>query len=54
MIAENMIYIAVLVFVLMAIGLVLTFLEFKYGEPKRQQERAARDPSTAGGGRPPR
>lgn len=54
MIAENMIYIAVLVFALMSIGLVLTFLEFRYGEPKRQQERSERNPGTAGGGRPPR
>ena len=54
MIADNMIYIAIFVFVVMVIGLVLTFMEFRYGEPKRQQERAERDPSSVGGGRPAR
>ena len=42
MIADNLLGIAMFVFVIMFIGLVLTFLEFKYGEPKRQQERAER------------
>ncbi|MFT5502922.1 MAG: pilus assembly protein TadC [Gammaproteobacteria bacterium] len=54
MIAENLIYIAFFVFIIMAIGLVLTFIEFRYGEPKRQQERAALNPGSAGGGRPAR
>ena len=54
MIADNMIYIAIFVFIVMVIGLGLTFMEFRYGEPKRQQERAERDPSSAGGGRPAR
>ncbi|MFA9418821.1 MAG: hypothetical protein ACERLB_01620 [Gammaproteobacteria bacterium] len=54
MIADNMIYIAIFVFIVMVIGLGLTFMEFRYGEPKRQQERAERDPSSVGGGRPAR
>jgi hypothetical protein len=54
MIADNLIYIAMLVFLVMVIGIVLTVLEFRYGEPKRQQERAENDPSSAGGGRPAR
>lgn len=54
MIAENMIYIAIFVFVVMVIGLVLTYMEFRYGEPKRQQELADRDPGSVGGGRPAR
>jgi hypothetical protein len=40
MIADHLLGIAMSVFVITFIGLVLTFLEFKYGEPKRQQERA--------------
>jgi hypothetical protein len=27
----------------MFIGLILTFMEFRYGKPKQQQERADRD-----------
>jgi hypothetical protein len=50
MIADNLIYIALFVFVVMAIGLVLTFIEFRHGEPKRQQERADRGPNSVGGG----
>jgi phosphotransferase system glucose/maltose/N-acetylglucosamine-specific IIC component len=42
MIADHLLGIAMFVFVIMFIGLVLTFLEFKYGEPKRQQERSER------------
>jgi len=38
MIQENLIFIAIAVFVMMSIGLVLTVLEFKYGQPKRQVE----------------
>ena len=38
MIQENLLLIAIAVFVLMSIGLVLTILEFKHGEPKRQDE----------------
>jgi hypothetical protein len=36
MIQENLLFIAIAVFVMMSIGLVLTILEFKYGELKRQ------------------
>jgi hypothetical protein len=38
MIADDLLLYAVCVFVLLAIGLTLTILEFRYGEPKRQQE----------------
>jgi len=38
MIQENLLLIAIAVFVLMLIGLILTTLEFKHGEPKRQVE----------------
>jgi hypothetical protein len=47
MIADNLIYLAVFVFVMMLIGLVLTFLEFRHGEPKQQQERAERNSALA-------
>jgi hypothetical protein len=40
MIASNLLYIAILVFALMLIGLVLTALEFRYGAPHRQEEEA--------------
>jgi hypothetical protein len=43
-----MIYVAVLVFILMAVGIVLTIMEFRYGEPKRQQEQAEKDSGTVG------
>jgi hypothetical protein len=43
MISDNLFNIAMFVFVMMLIGLVLTFLEFRYGAPKRQQERAERN-----------
>jgi hypothetical protein len=38
MIQENLLLIAVVVFVIMLVGLILTVLEFKHGEPKRQDE----------------
>jgi|MDSW01.3.fsa_nt_gb hypothetical protein len=38
MIADNLIIYAICVFILMIIGLVLTFLEFRYGEPNQQQK----------------
>ena len=38
MIQENLLFIAIAVFVIMSIGLVLTVLEFKHGEPKRHDE----------------
>jgi len=54
MITDNLLYIAIFVFVIMFIGIVLTILEFRYGEPKRQQDRAERNPGSADGGRPAR
>jgi phosphotransferase system glucose/maltose/N-acetylglucosamine-specific IIC component len=54
MIADNLIYIAIFVFIIMFIGLVLTFMEFRYGNPKRQQERAEKNPDSAGGNMPAR
>ena len=38
MIQDNLLFIAIAVFVFMLIGLVLTVVEFKYGAPKRQAE----------------
>ena len=38
MIQENLLFIAVAVFVFMLIGLILTVIEFRYGAPKRQVE----------------
>ncbi len=46
MIADNLIYFAVFVFVLMVIGLVLTLLEFRYGNPRAQQQAAEKKPET--------
>ena len=40
MISENLLPIAIFVFVIMMIGLVLTIMEFRYGAPKRQQDEA--------------
>jgi hypothetical protein len=37
MITDNLYYIAMFAFIIMFIGLVLTFMEFRYGKPKRQQ-----------------
>jgi hypothetical protein len=50
MIADDLILYAISVFVLMAIGLGLTILEFRYGEPKRQQEHGERDANSDTGG----
>jgi hypothetical protein len=36
MIQENLLFIAIGVFVLMLVGLVLTIVELNYGAPKRQ------------------
>ena len=47
MISDNLFHIAVFVFIIMMIGLVLTFIEFRYGEPKRQQELADRKAEAA-------
>lgn len=38
MIQENLLFIAIAVFVLMLIGLILTIVELNYGQPKRQIE----------------
>ena len=38
MIQENLLFIAIAVFILMSIGLILTIIEFKHGEPKRQDD----------------
>ncbi|MBT3733522.1 MAG: hypothetical protein HOG25_02655 [Gammaproteobacteria bacterium] len=35
MIAENLLYVAVFVFILLSIGLALTVMEFSIGEPSR-------------------
>ena len=51
MISDNLLPIAMFVFVIMMIGLVLTFIEFRYGEPKRQQERAERNQGSADAGK---
>jgi hypothetical protein len=45
MIADNLIYWAVFVFIVLVIGLVLTVLEFRHGEPRRQQEAADKNPA---------
>ena len=47
MISDNLLNIAMFVMFMMLIGLVLTILEFRYGEPKRQQERAERNQESA-------
>lgn len=39
MIQENLLFIAIAVFVLMLIGLILTIVELNYGQPKRQIEK---------------
>lgn len=38
MIQENLLFIAIAVFVFMLIGLILTVVEFRFGAPKRQVE----------------
>lgn len=38
MIQENLLLIAIVVFVIMMVGLILTVLEFQHGEPNRQVE----------------
>jgi phosphotransferase system glucose/maltose/N-acetylglucosamine-specific IIC component len=52
MISDNLIYTAMFVFAIMFIGLVLTIIEFHYGEPKRQEEQAKKNPKAAGGDKP--
>ena len=37
MIAENLLYVAVFVFMLLSIGLALNVMEFSFGEPSRQK-----------------
>ena len=37
MIAENLLYVAVFVFILLSIGRALTVMEFSFGEPSQQK-----------------
>ncbi len=46
MIADNLIYFAIFVFVMMVVGLVLTMLEFRYGNPSAQQKAAEKRPES--------
>ena len=46
MIVDNLLYFSLFVFILMIIGLVLTVLEFKYGQPKLQEQKAKQDPQS--------
>lgn len=48
MISDNLFPIAMFVFFIMAIGLCLTLLEFRYGKAKRDQEEADQKTGTAG------
>ncbi len=42
--SENMLlFVGIAVFSLMLIGVVLTILEFRFGEPRRQQEEARKE-----------
>jgi hypothetical protein len=38
MISDNLLPIAMFVFAMLFIGLVLTFIEFRYGAPKHQED----------------
>ena len=38
MIQENLLFIAIAVFIFMLIGIILTVIEFRYGAPHRQVE----------------
>lgn len=44
---ENLIFIAITVFFLMIVGLVLTALEFRFGEPHRQEQEKKRNPHSS-------
>ena len=44
---STLLYFAVFVFVMMIIGLGLTVLEFRYGQPRREDEQARQRESTA-------
>ena len=46
MIVDNILYFAIFVFVMMIIGLVLTVMEFRFGNPKQQQQEAERNPQS--------
>lgn len=46
MIVENLIYFAIAAFLLMIFGLGLTMLEFRYGDPRRQQKIAEKYPES--------
>lgn len=43
---ENLIYIAIIVFLLMLVGLIVTMVEFRYGAPRRQEKNAQHAPHT--------
>jgi len=50
--SENMLlWVAIFVFAMLAIGLVLTILEFRYGQPRREAEEARRKDGTEKVGR---
>ena len=46
MIVDNILYFAIFVFIMLIIGLVLTVLEFSYGQPKKQQQAAEKNPDS--------
>lgn len=46
MIVDNILYFAIFVFIMLIIGLVLTVLEFSYGQPKKQQQVAEKYPDS--------
>jgi hypothetical protein len=48
MISDNLLPIAIFVFIIMMIGLVLTLIEFRYGAPKRQQDEAGSNATAVG------
>ena len=47
MIADNLIYYATFVFSMLVVGLVLTVIEFRFGDPKRQQQATAKKDSSS-------
>jgi flagellar basal body-associated protein FliL len=44
---ENLIFIAITVFILMIVGLVLTALEFRSGAPHRQEQEHKQNPQSS-------
>lgn len=50
--SENMLlWVAIFVFAMLAIGLVLTILEFRYGQPRREADAARAKENTEKAGR---